>query len=76
MRPTLRPRAWENRSTIGSASDFKAVAMEMYSASQVDDAVEPWRFERHARGQQRWPSLERTSSHRPEVLLAVSMSPA
>eukprot|EP00972_Heterocapsa_arctica_P084310 12420604-Heterocapsa_arctica.AAC.1 len=50
--------------------------MEMYSASQVEEAVEPWRFERHARGQHRSPSAERTSSQRPEVDLAVSRSPA
>eukprot|EP00972_Heterocapsa_arctica_P039868 5873073-Heterocapsa_arctica.AAC.1 len=49
--------------------------MEMYSASHVLDAVEPWRLERHANGQQRSPSAERASSQRPDVLLVVSMSP-
>eukprot|EP00972_Heterocapsa_arctica_P063242 9330614-Heterocapsa_arctica.AAC.1 len=36
--PTSRPRACEKRSTIGRASDFRPVAMEMYSASHVLDA--------------------------------------
>eukprot|EP00972_Heterocapsa_arctica_P047060 6943480-Heterocapsa_arctica.AAC.1 len=53
VRPTCRPSACVNRSTIGSASAFSDVATEMYSASQVLDAVDPWRFERHASGQQR-----------------------
>eukprot|EP00972_Heterocapsa_arctica_P059680 8800736-Heterocapsa_arctica.AAC.1 len=48
--------------------------MEMYSASQVLEAVEPCRFECLASGQQRSPLVQRTSSHSPEVLLAVSMS--
>eukprot|EP00972_Heterocapsa_arctica_P058658 8649207-Heterocapsa_arctica.AAC.1 len=52
VKPISRPRACENRSTIGIASCFSPLAIEMYSASQVLDAVEPCRFDRQARGQQ------------------------
>eukprot|EP00972_Heterocapsa_arctica_P025960 3821170-Heterocapsa_arctica.AAC.1 len=38
IRPTLRSSAYENNSTIGRASDFSALDMEMYSASHVLEA--------------------------------------
>ena len=61
---------------MGSTSAFKAVASEIISASQVELAVEPWRFERQDRGQHLVPSSLRSSSQRPDVLLVVSRSPA
>eukprot|EP00972_Heterocapsa_arctica_P070724 10447633-Heterocapsa_arctica.AAC.1 len=57
-RPISRPSTWEKRSIIGKTSFFNPSCREMYSASHVDDAVDPWRFERHANGQQRSPSAE------------------
>jgi hypothetical protein len=59
---------------MGSPSAFRAVASEITSASHVELAVEPWRFERQAKRQQRLPSSLRSSSHRPDVVLVLSRS--
>ena len=71
-----RPRACPRSSIMGSTSAFRAVASEIISASQVELAVEPWRFERQDRGQHLFPSSLLSSSHKPEVLLDDSRSPA
>ena len=54
---------------MGITSALRAVASEIISASQVELAVEPWRFERQDRGQHLFPSSLLSSSHKPEVLL-------
>ena len=64
-----------NRSCIGKPSLLSPVAMEIVSASWVDDAVEPRRLLRHASGQVRRPSAETNSTHKPLVDFDVSMLP-
>ena len=64
---TVRPSASLNKPSNGSAPDFKAIAMLIVSASQVDDAVLPWRFKRQAIGQQRLPSADWISIQKPNV---------
>ena len=60
------PRECSRSSIMGSTSASRAVASEIISASHVELAVEPWRFERQDKGQQRFPSSLRISSHRPD----------
>ena len=49
--------------------------MEIVSASGVEEAVEPCRFDLQASGHVRRPSAEASSTHKPLVDLDVSMSP-
>ena len=60
---------------MGNTSALRAVASEIISASQIELAVEPWRFKGHDRGQHLLSSALPSSSQRPEVLLDDSKSP-
>ena len=71
----MRPSAAENKSCLGKPSLLSPVAMEIVSASGVEDALGPWRFDLQAKGHVRRPSSETSSTQRPLVLLFVSMSP-
>ena len=59
-RCTVRPSAAENRSCIGKPSPLSPVAIEIVSASGVEDAEELWRFDLHAKGHVR--TLDRSRS--------------
>ena len=72
---TLRPSAAESKSCIDKPSFLSPVAMGIVSASCVDDAVEPFRFDVQAKGHIQRLFSETSCTQRPLVLLLVSRSP-